>query len=93
MTLFPYTTLFRSSYDEAGNIQTQGFTIYRCTACGEEYKDTDGTGPPGGPSGDNGSGEEGETIWDKLGELLGSGIGGIGIAAVVFVGIIKAIRR
>lgn len=82
----------QTSYDEAGNIQTQGFTIYRCTACGEEYKDTDGTGPPGGPSGDNGSGEEGETIWDKLGELLGSGIGGIlKLAEAVISGLLDAL--
>lgn len=67
----------QTSFDEAGNIQTQGFTIYRCSVCGEEYKDTDGTGPPGAPSGGDGSGEEGETIWDKLGNLLGSGLGGI----------------
>ena len=74
----------QTSYDEAGNIQTQGFTIYRCTSCGEEYKDTDGTGPPGGPSGDNGSGEEEEGFlgWllGKVGELLGAvGDGVIGL--------------
>ncbi len=82
----------QTSYDETGNVQTQGFTIYRCTSCGEEYKDTDGTGPPGGPSGDNGSGEEGETIWDKLGELLGSGIGGIlKLAEAVISGLLDAL--
>lgn len=64
----------QTSYDEEGNIVTQGFTIYRCSACGEEYKDSDGTGPPGS----SGSGEEGGGgLWDKLGELLGSGVGGI----------------
>ena len=47
----------QTSYDETGNIQTQGFTIYRCSVCGEEYKDTDGTGPPGS-SGGGSSGEE-----------------------------------
>ena len=82
----------QTSYDETGNVQIQGFTIYRCTSCGEEYKDTDGTGPPGGPSGDNGSGEEGETIWDKLGELLGSGIGGIlKLAEAVISGLLDAL--
>ena len=74
----------QTSYDETGNVQTQGFTIYRCTSCGEEYKDTDGTGPPGGPSGDNGSGEEEEGFlgWllGKVGELLGAvGDGVIGL--------------
>ncbi len=82
----------QTSYDETGNIQTQGFTIYRCSVCGEEYKDTDGTGPPGGPSGGDGSGEEGETIWDKLGKLLGSGLGGIlKMAEAVIGGLLDAL--
>lgn len=76
----------QTSYDETGNIQTQGFTIYRCSVCGEEYKDTDGTGPPGGPGGGDDSGEEGETIWDKLGKLMGSGVGGILKMAEAFIG-------
>lgn len=80
----------QTSYDETGNIQTQGFTIYRCAVCGEEYKDTDGTGPPGG--GGDSSGEDGETIWDKLGELLGSGIGGIlKLAEAVISGLLDAL--
>lgn len=63
----------QTSYDESGEILTQGFTIYRCSVCGEEYKDSDGSGPPGSSSG----GEEGgDSLWDKLGELLGSGAGG-----------------
>ena len=82
----------QTSYDETGNIQTQGFTIYRCEICGEEYKDTDGTGPPGVPSGGDGSGEEGETIWDKLGNLLGSGLGGIlKMAEAVIGGLLDAL--
>lgn len=82
----------QTSYDETGNIQTQGFTIYRCSVCGEEYKDTDGTGPPGAPSGGDGSGEEGETIWDKLGNLLGSGLGGIlKMAEAVIGGLLDAL--
>lgn len=59
-------------YDEDGNIQTQGFTLYRCSVCGEEYKDVNGKGPPGSSS----SGEEKEGIlaWflRKIGELLGA---------------------
>lgn len=82
----------QTSYDETGNIQTQGFTIYRCEICGEEYKDTDGTGPPGAPSGGEGSGEEGETIWDKLGNLLGSGLGGLlKMAEAVIGGLLDAL--
>lgn len=51
---------------------------------------TDGTGPPGG--GGDSSGEDGETIWDKLGELLGSGIGGIlKLAEAVISGLLDAL--
>lgn len=38
----------QTSYDENGEILTQGFTIYRCSVCGEEYKTENGTSPPGG---------------------------------------------
>lgn len=40
----------QTEYDESGNIVTQGYTIYKCSVCSEEYKDTDGTGPPSKPS-------------------------------------------
>lgn len=73
----------QTSYDETGNIQTQGFTIYRCSVCGEEYKDTDGTGPPGSSGGgSSGEEEEGFLGWllGKVGELLGAvGDGVIGL--------------
>lgn len=67
----------QTTYDEAGNVLTQGFTIYRCSACGEEYKDTEGTGPPvqENPSAPDDGGDE--TLWDKLGKLLGSALGGL----------------
>ena len=56
---------------------SQGFTIYRCSVCGEEYKDTDGSGPPGSsskPGEDGGDGEEGFLGWllRKIGEVLGT---------------------
>ena len=68
----------QTSYDETGNVVTQGFTIYRCTVCGEEYKDTDGTGPPAAPSipGDS-SGDKEESLWTKIGNALGSILNGI----------------
>lgn len=40
----------QTEYDESGTIITQGYTIYKCSVCSEEYKDTDGTGPPSKPS-------------------------------------------
>lgn len=35
-----------TEYDENGELVTQGYTIYRCSRCGEEYKSEDGTAPP-----------------------------------------------
>lgn len=59
----------QTTYDEEGNLLQQGYTIYSCSVCGEQYKDMEGTGPPGA---------EGEkSIWEKLGDLIGSGFGGI----------------
>lgn len=60
----------QTSYDEEGNLLQQGYTIYKCSVCGEEYKDMEGTGPPGE--------EEKKSIWEKLGDLIGSIFGGIG---------------
>ncbi len=36
-----------TEYDEQGSVTQQGYTIYKCSVCGTEYKSTDGTGPPG----------------------------------------------
>lgn len=60
----------QTTYDEEGNLLQQGYTIYKCSVCGEEYKDMEGTGPPGE--------EEKKSIWEKLGDLIGSIFGGIG---------------
>ena len=38
----------QTTYDEEGNLLQQGYTIYSCSVCGEQYKDMEGTGPPGG---------------------------------------------
>ena len=65
----------QTSYDEQGNLVQQGYTIYKCSVCGEQYKDSEGTGPPGTPGG-SGSGGDGEkSIWEKIGEFFGT-IGG-----------------
>lgn len=60
-------------YDETGNVVSQGFIIYKCSVCGEEYKSDTMTGPPAGGSG-SASGDDGESLWSKLGELLGGGL-------------------
>lgn len=68
----------QTTYDEEGNVLTQGFTIYRCSVCGEEYKDTDGTGPPAAPSTPSTPDDPEEDGWlSKLGKLLGSALSGL----------------
>ena len=62
--------IVQTSYDDEGNLLQQGYTIYQCSVCGEQYKDTQSTGPPGGT-------EEDKSLWEQLGDLIGSGIGGI----------------
>lgn len=73
-------TSVQTTYDEAGNVVTQGYTIYRCTVCGEEYKDTDGTGPPVPSTPD--TPDDGEGNWftkllKKIGDFFGTTIGGL----------------
>lgn len=72
-------TSIQTTYDEQGNVVTQGYTIYRCTVCGEEFKDTEGTGPPQTITPDNPDNEGNwfTRILKKLGELIGTGIGGL----------------
>ena len=71
----------QTTYDEEGNVLTQGFTIYRCSVCGEEYKDTDGTGPPiiSNPSTPDtpGDSDDDDGLLKKIGEFLGSILGGL----------------
>ena len=72
-------TTVQTSYDEEGNIVTQGYTIYKCSVCGEEYKDTDGTGPPVTESPDDSGGDGGwfSELLKKIGEFFGTTIGGL----------------
>lgn len=66
----------QTTYDEEGNLLQQGYTIYSCSVCGEQYKDMEGTGPPGP--------EEEKSIWEKIGDLIGTIAGG-------FLGLIEAV--
>lgn len=66
----------QTTYDEEGNLLQQGYTIYSCSVCGEQYKDMEGTGPPGG--------EDEKSIWEKIGDLIGTIAGG-------FLGLIEAV--
>ncbi len=63
----------QTAYDEEGNLVQQGYTIYQCAVCSEQYKDDQGTGPPGG----GGDKEDKETIWDKIANFFGSIVDGI----------------
>ena len=71
-------TTVQTSYDDEGNIVTEGYTIYKCTLCGEEYKDTEGTGPPSSGSSDNGEDEEEQGFLGWLGSKLGQLFGSLG---------------
>ena len=61
----------QTKYDEAGQLLQEGYTIYVCERCGEEYKDTASTGPPpvdpggGGDSGGS-SGDADTSFWDDV---------------------------
>lgn len=83
-----------TSYDETGALIQEGYTIYECEICGEQYKSTDGSAPPtvnnGSSSGSgNGSGDSsGGGIFDKLGQLLGTLGGGLIDGIGKFVGFI-----
>ena len=46
-----------TKYDENGNLVQEGYTIYECERCEEQYKSTNDTGPPssGGSSSGGGS--------------------------------------
>lgn len=43
-----------TEYDENGEVLTQGYTIYKCSRCGEERRSDDGTAPPSGAGGNDG---------------------------------------
>lgn len=81
-----------TEYDENGEVIQIGYTIWICTACGEQYKDVEGTGPPGGGSGlvpggdgNNSNNHDNEGSWfgnivisigDIIGNIFGGGSGG-----------------
>lgn len=83
-----------TQYDEGGNLTQQGYTIFECSRCHEQYKSTDGTIPPGGGSGTDPGGEEGETTIGGLIEKLLSGVGSIvgGIIKGLFSLLTKAVE-
>lgn len=73
-----------TEYDDAGNVTQQGYTIYKCSVCSTEYKDDSGAGPPSKPSG--GDSADGDSIWNKLGNLIGSLTSGLADVIIAIVG-------
>lgn len=51
------------------------YTLYRCSRCGAEYKDYEGTGPPKPPADDD---DSGDSWWDKLVSFVKGLIDGFG---------------
>lgn len=66
-----------TEYDDTGQLVQEGYTIFECSRCHEQYKSPDGTIPPGGGSGTDPGGENGETTIGGLIEKLLSGVGSI----------------
>ena len=46
-----------TEYDDTGQLIQEGYTIYECSRCQEQYKAASGTSPPAGPSDPDASGE------------------------------------
>lgn len=79
----------KTEYDEEGNKTQDGYTIFECSVCGEQYKSTDGGAPPGGGSG-TGSGSSGGVFsgifgllvdflgffWNTFRDFVGEGVKG-----------------
>lgn len=63
-----------TEYDDTGQLVQEGYTIFECSRCQEQYKSTDGTAPPDKPP-DSGE-EDGEKkcffawLWDVLTDSL-----------------------
>lgn len=65
-----------TQYDDTGQLIQQGYTLFECSRCREQYKSTDGTAPPGSSSGTDPGGEDDTTIGGLIEKLL-SGLGSV----------------
>jgi len=69
-----------TQYDDTGQLTQQGYTIFECSRCGEQYKSTDGTAPPDTVPDDTGEEEGGgflSWLWHTLTDAVKKLIGGI----------------
>lgn len=62
--------IVQTQYDEAGELLTEGYTLYECSICGEQYKSTDGTLPPSGNDDSSGSSDDTSGWFDKIYQKL-----------------------
>ena len=69
-----------SEYDENGEETVKGYTIYKCSRCGEEKRSDDGQPP------DSGGGAGKPSIWQKLGDLFGAIGNGLIETITAFIG-------
>lgn len=81
-----------TEYDEEGNKTQDGYTIFECSVCGEQYKSPNGGAPPGGGSGSGSGGFGGSGgvfsgifgllvdflsfFWNTFREFVGEGVKG-----------------
>lgn len=65
-------TSVQTEYDESGNMVQQGYTIFRCSRCGEEYRSDDGIPPAtgGGDSSDLTLPEKLVDVFKRFGTFL-----------------------
>ena len=76
--------------EETGELLTEGYTLYECSVCGDQYKSSDGSSPPAIPGGSGGSGGAGSileifgTVISHCWELLSFEIPGLGVSCKVF---------
>ena len=59
-----------TQFDDTGQLIQQGYTIFECSRCGEQYKSEDGTGPPDTPPEDPGEEEEKKGFFSWLWSVL-----------------------
>lgn len=67
-------------YDDEGNVTVEGYALYRCSVCQEEYKDLTGAGPPSADDLASSGIIVGwlKAIYDKLCEILKAITGHVG---------------
>ena len=81
----------QTEYDDTGNITQQGYTIYKCSVCGNEYKDEQGAGPPGGNTG-GGSSDGNKVSFGGIIDFISWVVNGFGsVISAIFDGIGKTV--